>query len=108
MLKQIYEVYEIFANIDMLEKRKIVCRNVKKLRKQRYDEFKKLYGKLGTENTYSAESIAAFLGLKSVKYYQRLESENDKCKYFSSDNLYKLAELFDVTIDEFYKDYEEK
>lgn len=103
-IKQIYEVIADITEIDVIEQRKIVCQNVQRLRTERYDEFKRLYGKLGTENTYSPDSFSSYLGFKNVKYYQRLESENDECKYFSADNIYKLSIILDVPVDDLYKD----
>ena len=71
--------------------------------KEYYDEYKKLYdNKKGTENPYSTINISSLLGI-SNKYYQRLENMNDQYKNISSDNLYKLADIFEISIDEFYK-----
>ena len=60
---QIYEMYEKSSKWNLVEVRKRICMNVKRIRKEHYDEYKNI----------------------------------------SSDNLYKLADVFEISIDEFYK-----
>ena len=96
-------MYEKSSKWNLVEVRKRICMNVKRIRKEHYDEYKRLYdNKKGTENSYSTINISSILGI-SNKYYQRLENANDKYKNISSDNLYKLADVFEISIDEFYK-----
>lgn len=56
-------MYEKSSKWNLVEVRKRICMNVKRIRKEHYDEYKNI----------------------------------------SSDNLYKLADVFEISIDEFYK-----
>ena len=52
--------------------------NVKRIRKEHYDEYKRLYdNKKGTENYYSTINISSILGI-SNKYYQKMLMINIK------------------------------
>ena len=100
-LKQIYQIYEDLEDINIIKNRKIICRNIKKYRLELYNKYKEEYEKRrGSENPYSTENIASYLNI-SDGYYRKLESERDKHKYISIDNLIKLAYIFNKKLDDF-------
>ncbi len=100
-IKQYNEIIKMLNQLNINEVRVNICRNIKKIRKKFYLEYKKFYPtKRGTENPYSTENISAYLGI-SEKHYLRLESEKDHCKYISLDNLLKLSYIFDISINKF-------
>ena len=101
-VKQIYQIYELLEDYNKLKCRKIICRNIKKYRKELYNKYKEEYKRRGTENTYSTENIAAYLNISDI-YFRRLESENDKHKKINIDNLIKLSIILDKKLDDFIK-----
>ena len=75
-----------------------MCRNIKTLRKQRYNEFKRTI-KDKSINPYTTESIAELLDYNHT-HYKRFESENDSTKQIPLEKIIKLALIFDVSIEE--------
>ena len=78
-----------------------ICKNIKRIRKELYDENKYYYKENNLKNPYSSQSIAELLGI-SHEYYKRLESF-DKTKPISIKIFLKVVVLFDKNIDEFLK-----
>lgn len=74
-----------------------ICKNMKKFRLERYNEFKNQKSQ-NTINPFTTENIAALLDYNH-NHYKRFESENDSTK----DKLVKLATILDKTIDDFLK-----
>ena len=100
-IKHVYQIYELVEKINIEEERKIICRNIKKIRKQLYNNYKEQYhGVQGYQNPYSTENVSSYLGISKV-HYKRLENEKDKCKYVTLDNLIKLSYIFDKKVDDF-------
>ena len=98
---QTYKIYELLENINEDEYRKTICKNLRNFRMEHYNQYKKENGNLErSNNPYSTENLSNYLGI-SKTHYKRLESENDKSKYISLDNLIKLSIIFDKKIDEF-------
>ena len=104
-LKQIYQIYEEVDNLNVKEKRKTICKNIKRIRKDLYNNYKELYhGVEGIQNPYSTENVSSYLGISMV-HYKRLENEKDTCKNITLDNLIKLSLIFDTNLQEFLLDY---
>ena len=99
--------YNILKNkINKLNKKSLysnICHNIKKLRKERYLEFKKQVksGKISSRaiNPYTTENIAKLLDYNHT-HYKRFESDNDKTKQIPLEKIIKLSLIFDVNIDE--------
>lgn len=79
----------------------IICKNIKRMRKDLYSENKAYYKEHNLKNPYTAEAVAELLGI-SHEYYKRIESF-DKTKPISLKLLLKTMKLFDVEIEEFFK-----
>ena len=79
----------------------IICKNIKKYRLEKYNEFKLC--NLSKLNPYSTENIAALLGYNH-NHYKRYESDNDKLKRIPLEQLLKLCISLDKTLDDFLKE----
>lgn len=79
----------------------IICKNIKKFRKDLYEENKEYYKNKGLKNPYSAQSMAELLEI-SYEYYKRLESY-DKTKPISIKLFFKVAFLLDKNVEDFFK-----
>ena len=104
----LYDINELRVKVTNIDKKDLylnICKNIKKLRKERYNEFKKLIKDKKVSNTinpYTTESIAELLNYNHT-HYKRFESENDKTKMIPLDKIIKLALIFDVDINEIIK-----
>jgi len=104
----VYDIDELkvkVAKVDKTDLYENICRNIKKIRKERYNEFKKLVkeNKISKSiNPYTTESIAELLDYNHT-HYKRFESENDKTKMIPLDKIIKLALILDVDINEIIK-----
>lgn len=78
-----------------------ICRNIKRIRKDLFEEYKYYYKENNLKNPYSSQSISELLGI-SHEYYKRLESY-DKTKPISIKLFLKVVVLFDRDISEFLK-----
>ena len=87
--------------INSVELYKRICKNIKKIRQQKYQEFKKLY-KNDCINPYTTESIAELLDYHHT-HYKRFESDNDSTKRIPLEKLIMLSLIFDITLDELIK-----
>lgn len=81
---------------------KIICSNIKKLRKERYNEFKSVF-QSNSINPYTTENIAALLDYNH-NHYKRFESDNDPTKRIPLNKLILLTIILDTTLDEIIKD----
>ncbi len=95
------ELQDKLDNFDSEELYKRICRNIKIMRKQRYEEFKAKYHS-NAINPYTTENIADLLNYNH-NHYKRFESENDSTKRIPLEKLFKLSIIFDTTIDEIIK-----
>ena len=87
------------VNIDLLYVR--VCKNIKKFRLEKYNEFK-LNNTKFSFNPYSTEKIAELLDYNH-NHYKRFESENDSTKRMPLEKIYKLSIILDKKIDDFFQ-----
>ena len=78
-----------------------ICKNIKKYRLEKYNEFKRSQ-KNKSINPYSTLNIAALLDYNH-NHYKRFESENDSTKRIPLDKLVKLSIILEKSIDEFIK-----
>ena len=95
------ELSEKMNNFNLSKYQVLICKNIKRIRKELYNE-NKAYCKLnGIKNPYSAQSISELLGI-SYEYYKRLESF-DKSKPISLKLLLKIKVLFNKKIEDFFE-----
>lgn len=80
---------------------KTICKNIKKYRLEKYNEFKST-NISDTLNPYSTENISALLDYNH-NHYKRFESENDSTKRIPLEKLVKLSIILDKSIDQFLK-----
>lgn len=99
-IREIYEILEIINAVDIDNYQKNICKNMKKLRIEHYNQYKK--EKPGLDNPYSTENISTALGVSNV-HYKRLENANDKHKTTRLPMLIKLSVLYDKEVDFFLK-----
>ncbi len=78
-----------------------ICKNIKRIRLEKYEEFKKICNS-NTINPYSTENIAALLDYNH-NHYKRFESETDSTKRIPLEKLIYLTIIFDTTLDELIK-----
>lgn len=95
------ELQDKLINVDQDELYRRICRNIKRLRIERYNKFKKEFT-MNTINPYTTENIAALLDYNH-NHYKRFESENDSTKKIPLKKLILLTLIFDVTLDELIK-----
>lgn len=95
------ELQEKIINIDKDELYRRICKNIKRIRKEKYNEFKNL-GINNTINPYSTENISDLLNYNH-NHYKRFESDNDSTKRMPLDKLILLTIIFDTTLDELIK-----
>lgn len=104
----IYDIDDLRTKVSRVDKDILfqnICHNIKRIRKQRYNEFKKLVkeNKINKSiNPYTTESIAELLDYNHT-HYKRFESDNDKTKMIPLDKIIKLALILDVDINEIIK-----
>ena len=99
------ELRKLVAKVDKKDLYINICKNIKTIRKERYNEFKKLMKENKINNTinpYTTESIAELLDYNHT-HYKRFESSNDKTKMIPLDKIIKLSLILDVDINEIIK-----
>ena len=100
----IYDFEKLQALVSKVDKDEIyitICKNIKKFRLQRYNEFKKQNSK-NTINPFSSENISALLDYNH-NHYKRFESENDSTKMIPLEKIIKLSIILDKKFDDFIK-----
>lgn len=95
------ELTEKMANFNLSNYQAIICKNIKRIRKDLKEENETYYKLNGLKNPYTAQSVSELLGI-SYEYYKRLESF-DKAKPISIKLFMKIMVLFDKEINEFLK-----
>ncbi|HBA37081.1 MAG TPA: hypothetical protein DCY94_00020 [Firmicutes bacterium] len=88
-------------NFNLKDYQAKICSNVKRIRKDLYNENKQYCKEKGIRNPYSAEAVSELLNI-TYEYYKRLESF-DVNKTISLKLILKLSLIFGVDIDEFFK-----
>ena len=91
--------------VNMINQEKLyknICKNIKKFRIEKYNEFKSLEHR-NMINPYSSENISALLDY-SHNHYKRFESETDSTKKIPLEKLVKLSIILEKNIEDFFKD----
>lgn len=91
--------------VNMINQEKLyknICKNIKKFRIEKYNEFKSLEHR-NIINPYSSENISALLDY-SHNHYKRFESETDSTKKIPLEKLVKLSIILEKNIEDFFKD----
>lgn len=102
-LKSLNELQNSIANIDKNILYITICKNIKKYRLEKYNQFKNQnFNNINTINPFSTEKIAELLDYNH-NHYKRFESENDSTKQIPFDKLVKLSIILDKTLDDFLK-----
>ena len=78
-----------------------ICKNIKKFRLEKYNDFKNNKNNYSI-NPYSSENIAELLDYNH-NHYKRFESENDSTKRIPFDKLVKLSVILEKDLDDFIK-----
>ena len=97
----VYDINELKTKVSKINKDEMyirICKNIKRIRKQRYNEFKKITTNKSI-NPYTTESIAELLDYNHT-HYKRFESETDSTKQIPLEKILKLALILDVSIEE--------
>lgn len=89
------------SNFNLSNYQATICKNIKRIRKELYVEYKQYYKDNNLRNPYSSQSMADLIGI-SHEYYKRLESY-DKTKPISIRIFLKVVVLLDRDISEFLK-----
>ena len=89
------------SNFNLSNYQATICKNIKRIRHELYDEYKQYYKDNNLKNPYSSQSMADLIGI-SHEYYKRLESY-DKTKPISIRIFLKVVVLLDRDISEFLK-----
>lgn len=96
------KLQDMVSTINKEELYSTICKNIKKFRLQRYNEFKKQESK-NTINPFSSENISALLDYNH-NHYKRFESENDSTKIIPLEKIVKLSIILDKSLDDFIKE----
>ncbi len=94
------ELQKKMANFNLSDYQATICKNIKRIRKELYEEYKSYYKDNNLDNPYSSQSVAELLGI-SYEYYKRLESF-DKSKPISIKIFLKVVVLFNKDINDFF------
>lgn len=92
---------DIVSKIDKEELYINICKNIRKFRLEKYNEFKNKNSG-NTINPYTTENIAALLDYNH-NHYKRFESETDNTKQIPLEKLVKLSIILDKELDELIK-----
>ena len=94
------DLQEKMTNFNLSDYQATICKNIKRIRKELYEENKTYYKENNLTNPYSSQSIAELLGI-SHEYYKRLKSF-DKSKPISIKLFLKVVVLFNRNINDFF------
>lgn len=95
------KLQEIVSKVDRNELYINICKNIKKFRLEKYQEFKNENAS-NTINPYTTENIAALLDYNH-NHYKRFESETDSTKEIPLEKIVKLSIILNKSLDEFIK-----
>lgn len=95
------ELQNMLHPIDELELYRRICRNIKRIRLEKYKEFKREC-RSNSINPYSTENFAALLEYNHT-HYKRFESENDSTKRMPLKKIILATLILDTTLDEIIK-----
>lgn len=100
----IYDFEKLQNMVSVIDKEELyitICKNIKKFRLQRYNEFKNQNSQ-NTINPFSSENIAALLDYNH-NHYKRFESDSDSTKMIPLEKVVKLSIILDKSLDDFIK-----
>lgn len=80
---------------------KRICKNIKKIRQERYREFKKTANNSAI-NPYTTENMASLLNYNHT-HYKRFESENDTTKKIPFKKIILISLILDTPIENLIK-----
>ncbi len=81
---------------------KLICKNIKKYRKLRYNEFKR-NSLTNSINPYTTENFAALLDYNHT-HYKRFESENDSTKRIPLIKLLMASIILDIDLEDLFNE----
>lgn len=99
IINNFQQLQDMVSSINKEELYITICRNIKKFRLERYNQFKKQNFQT-TINPFSTENISALLDYNH-NHYKRFESESDSTKMIPLEKLVKLSIILDKKIDDF-------
>ncbi len=100
-MRRFEELQGLVSTVDKNTIYDTICKNIKKFRVEKYNEFKSQNSN-STINPYSSENIAALLDYNH-NHYKRFESETDSTKQMPLDKIIKLSIILEKNIDDFIK-----
>ena len=100
-MRSFEKLQELVSTVDKTSIYDTICKNVKKIRMEKYNEYKK-QNPSGTLNPYSSENIAALLDYNH-NHYKRFESETDSTKQIPLEKIIKLSIILEISLDDFLK-----
>lgn len=102
--EKLQEKVSVFNNDDEFYQN--ICKNLKKYRQEKYNEFKKK--NFDKEiNPFTTENMAALLEY-SHTHYKRFESVNDSTKRIPLPKLFKISVILGRPIEDFLKNNENR
>lgn len=100
-MRKFEELQDLVSVVDKNSIYNKICKNIKKFRIEKYNEFKKQNSN-NTINPYSSENISALLDYNH-NHYKRFESETDSTKQIPLEKIIKLSIILEKNIDDFIK-----
>lgn len=100
-MRKFEELQDLVSVVDKNSIYNTICKNIKKFRIEKYNEFKKQNSN-NTINPYSSENISALLDYNH-NHYKRFESETDSTKQIPLEKIIKLSIILEKNIDDFIK-----
>lgn len=100
----IYDFEKLQNMISTIRKEELyetICKNIKKFRLQRYNEFKNQNSQ-NTINSFLNENITTLLDYNH-NHYKRFESKSDNTKMIPLEKIVKLSIILDKKINDFIK-----
>lgn len=100
----IYKYKELQDKINNIDNNEIcykICANIKKYRKQKYQEFKDKYDS-DILNPYTTENFADLMDYNHT-HYKRFESENDPTKRMPLCKILRACIILDVSLSDILK-----
>lgn len=102
MNSEFQKLQELVSKINKEELYFNICKNVKKFRLEKYQEFKNKNSN-NSINPYTTENIAALLDYNHT-HYKRFESDTDSTSKIPLDKLVKLSIILEKSLDEFLQE----
>lgn len=100
-MREFEELQNLVSAIDKNKIYDTICKNIKKFRVEKYNEFKTT-NFTNTINPYSSENVAALLDYNH-NHYKRFESETDSTKQIPLDKIIKMSIILEKNVDDFLK-----